>query len=63
MSVKSAIFNSLFTTGQKINIAVSRSLVDFYFSIRGKKGKGGGGECVMVCFFNTAKSRVHYDPS
>ena len=62
MSVKSAISNSLITTGQKINIAVSRSLVDFYFNIRGKKGKEGG-ECVMICFFNTAKSRVHYDPS
>jgi len=34
MSVKSAIFNSLFTTGQKINIAVSRSLIDFYSNIR-----------------------------
>ena len=33
MSVKSAIFNSLFTTGQKINIAVSRSLIDFYSNI------------------------------
>jgi len=34
MSVKSVIFNSLFTTGQKINIAVSRSLIDFYSNIR-----------------------------
>jgi len=33
-SVKSAIFNSLFTTGQKINIAVLRSLSDFYSNIR-----------------------------
>jgi len=30
MSVKFAIFNSLFTTGQNIIIAVSRSLIDFY---------------------------------
>jgi len=34
MSVKSAIFNSLFTTCQKINIAVSRSLIDFHSNIR-----------------------------
>jgi len=34
MSVKSDIFNSLFTTGQKINIAVSRSLINFYSNIR-----------------------------
>ena len=34
MSVKSAIFNSLFTTGQKINIAVSRSLYRFYSNIQ-----------------------------
>jgi len=34
MSVKSAIFNSLFTTGQKINIAVSRGLIDIYSNIR-----------------------------
>ena len=33
-SVKSAIFNSLFTTGQKINIAVLRSLSDVYSNIR-----------------------------
>jgi len=32
--LKSAIFNSLFTTGQKINIAVSRCLIDFYSNIR-----------------------------
>ena len=34
MSVKSAIFNSLFTTAQKIKIAISRSLTDFYSNIQ-----------------------------
>ena len=33
MSVKSAIFKSLFTTCQKINIAVFRSLIHFYSNI------------------------------
>ena len=34
MSVKSAIFNNLFTTDQKINIAFLRILIDFYSNIR-----------------------------
>ena len=48
MSVKSAIFNSLFTTGQKINIAVSRILIDFYSIIRALAGAGARWNCLWV---------------